>query len=636
MTTPSLRRLRARSIWERGRADLLDVADAAARRWIPDESSRARVERLLDTRRREPPHRLAPLLEVFAKRNPEARVIEIGANENPRANPLVDLIRWHQWRTIVVEPIPEVFERLRTAYGHLPRVTLEPAAIAEADGEQPFYHVADQLDSESTGASATGSLQREILFAGPNYRPGLDELVRETVTRCLTFSSLCRIHGVGALDVLRIDTEGDEAEILGQVNLAQLRPTLIVYSHDLLGAGVRQSMIERLQADGYETLEHDTDTWAFCAGGLPPEQVAVLSSVWRWVSERDPAHPLAATRLLRAAVRRAAHVPERNGGDPAVAFPLTDQDQRYLKNGYDDRTPLPPDATAYLSNDNPRLLELRRDNAALDLPAVSHHMWTADRVAEHVNLRYFRGDNLYLWHYPEHPRAMALKLFIYMRHVEARGGGKLLELLSEDGSFGAWTTQVPGYGKISRDLLDSVNELLFLDRQLGVLSRERLRVLDIGAGYGRLAYRAAQALPGLADYCCVDAVPESSFLSEFYLRFRGCSPPARVLPLGDVPALVVGAFDLAVNVHSFSECTIAAIEWWVGQLQRLEVPSLFIVPNEADGILSREADGSFRSALPVLQDAGYEQVAKERAISDPAVREMALLNDNFYLFALRK
>ncbi len=75
-----------------------------------------------------------------------------------------------------------------------------------------------------------------------------------------------------------------------------------------------------------------------------------------------------------------------------------------------------------------------------------------------------------------------------------------------------------------------MNELCFLERELGLRERERFSVLDIGAGYGRLAHRMAAAhAERLADYCCVDAVPESTFVSEYYLRHRGVAPPARVV-----------------------------------------------------------------------------------------------------------
>jgi hypothetical protein len=158
-------------------------------------------------------------------------------------------------------------------------------------------------------------------------------------------------------------------------------------------------------------------------------------------------------------------------------------------------------------------------------------------------------------------------------------------------------------------------------------------MLDIGAGYGRLAHRMATLHPSLADYCCVDAVPESTFLSEYYLGFRGATPPTRVVGLHEVQSLLQpGSFDLAVNIHSFSECTLAAIEWWLGQVARLEIPHLFVIPNEFEGIISREVGGGYHDALPAFEAAGYKPATVERVIADPAIRELTRINDNFYLF----
>ena len=143
-----------------------------------------------------------------------------------------------------------------------------------------------------------------------------------------------------------------------------------------------------------------------------------------------------------------------------------------------------------------------------------------------------------------------------------------------------------------------------------------------------------EAAPGLADYCCLDAVPESTFLSEYYLAWRGCVPPARVVPLHELDLLSGCRFDLAVNVHSFSECTLAAVTWWVDWLAELAVPNLFIVPNEPEGLLSREADGTRQNLIPVLERAGYRLAVREPVISDPAVREMVRIHDQFHLFSL--
>jgi SAM-dependent methyltransferase len=186
---------------------------------------------------------------------------------------------------------------------------------------------------------------------------------------------------------------------------------------------------------------------------------------------------------------------------------------------------------------------------------------------------------------------------------------------------------------VSRDLLESVNEINYLERALGLSQRDAFSVVDVGAGYGRLAHRMAEAMPNLRDYCCLDAIPESTFVSEYYLRHRGCVPPARVVRLDEVEAeLRPGGFDLAVNVHSFSECPLAAIEWWAGQLARLEVPKLLVVPNEPDRLLSLEADGRREDFAPVLERAGYRPADSEPVLADPAARELVGVHDRFHLF----
>jgi len=144
------------------------------------------------------------------------------------------------------------------------------------------------------------------------------------------------------------------------------------------------------------------------------------------------------------------------------------------------------------------------------------------------------------------------------------------------------------------------------------------------------------AYPQLEDYCCVDAIPESTFVSDYYLGFRGCKPRARAVPLSAIDAeLEPGSFDLAIGVHSFSEIPYAAVEWWVQLLQRLAVPLLFVVPNEPTELLTLEPGGERRDFMPVLERAGYRLVTREPALEDPAVRELVRVQDHFHLFERR-
>lgn len=312
--------------------------------------------------------------------------------------------------------------------------------------------------------------------------------------------------------------------------------------------------------------------------------------------------------------------------------------ERFVPSGgaFDSRTPLPADAVNELRPDHPRLLELDRRYQAFDSPVCQHTHWKPALRNKLNDARYFRGDNAYLWAY----RAlgdMRQKFYIFGKYVHALDSRGLMgKSLTEDGAFGCFSYHYEAMPTISRDLLDSVNELYFLDRHCELLSRKGLRVLDIGAGYGRLAHRMLAATEGVERYWCIDAIPRSTFLSEYYLRYRGYTGSsdsrAVVVPLDEMDAAVaVGSIDLAINIHSFSEMCYEAIEAWIQWLVKLQVPRLFLIPNQSQ-LLSTESDGSHRDFGFTLERAGFRQIAHEPTLRDPDVREFVGVYDYFWLF----
>lgn len=293
---------------------------------------------------------------------------------------------------------------------------------------------------------------------------------------------------------------------------------------------------------------------------------------------------------------------------------------------------LPDSWRTQLTNDNPRLLELRRRYGEAKVPMASHAWWTPEYVAAAVDLAHFRGDNAFVWQKRHLREAIEHRYYLYARDVAERDALGLFSKLKEDGAFGCWVFRSRRFPALSRDLLDSVNELNFLERHAGLSRISDLKILDIGAGYGRLAHRCSEALPGLRTYFCTDAVPESTFLCERYLEFRGCQATARVVPLDELDILPKGGIQLAVNVHSFSEMSLQAIEGWLDRVRQLEIPRLFIVPNDPEAFLTMEADGTRRDFLPAIEQRGYRLRASEPAIADADVRELVGVQDHLFLF----
>jgi SAM-dependent methyltransferase len=395
-----------------------------------------------------------------------------------------------------------------------------------------------------------------------------------------------------------------------------------------LDADTKAAALALLDAHGYEHISDGMDTLGVRRTTL--ERHHDLARLWRTL----PAEQLAATpppaplaSRLRGRARRELERLLARRGYSLAKLPPDDRPQLV-----DHSVPLPPGAEERLRADSPRLRELCAAYEALDWPVVTHSRWQPELFEHWLDLRYFRGDNAYIWHYRETEEVSRLRFFVYLNYVEGLDTDDILSRITEDGAFGCFTYDFPGHPICSRDLLDSACELAFLDRHLSIRGATDLRVLDIGAGYGRLAHRTIEAVKGIADYCCVDAVPHSTFLSEYYLEARGVAPPGRVVALPDVPSLDPGAFDLAMNVHSFSECTLDAITWWLAQLARLEVPHLFLVPNEPEGFLSLETDGRRLDAMPALEAAGYRLVAEDPAILDDSVRAVLDVHDRHCLF----
>jgi hypothetical protein len=163
-----------------------------------------------------------------------------------------------------------------------------------------------------------------------------------------------------------------------------------------------------------------------------------------------------------------------------------------------------------------------------------------------------------------------------------------------DCRYGAISYNTKALGPATRAWLDGVVEADYLNRHLpGGLRHQR--IIDIGAGYGRLAGIMTRLYPQL-HYQCIDAVPISTFLSERYLA--ELQSPAKVLTLDQTFQA-----DVAINVHSWNECSVPQIARWLDLLA--DIPYLFTVSHNSAYLTYRGP--SFRPLI----ESHYDLVAPE-------------------------
>ena len=244
-------------------------------------------------------------------------------------------------------------------------------------------------------------------------------------------------------------------------------------------------------------------------------------------------------------------------------------------------SPLDPADARDLHFGNPRLIRLTERYA--DHPVGPSSLWEHAQLLKKTSLNYFRGDNLYIWQVSSDRMTRGLNpeasYGITAYYAERRDALGLFDVLEEDGTFGCYTFTFETGRLISRDLLDSVMEINYLASILGADYVANSNLMDIGAGYGRLAHRWLTAFSTSRVYL-YDGIPTSTFLSEFYLNYRGLADRAMVVDLPDAEQnLPDENTRIATNIHSFSECTLSAVKWWLALVEKSSVEHLFIVPN---------------------------------------------------------
>ena len=183
----------------------------------------------------------------------------------------------------------------------------------------------------------------------------------------------------------------------------------------------------------------------------------------------------------------------------------------------------------------------------------------------------FRGDNAYVW---QCRLGDDKKIYTeYYKKIKQIDKDSLLQKTKEDGSYGCISFDIENI-KISRDLLDSILEIYYLKSVFPNL--DKMNLLEIGAGYGRLCKRFLDCFPN-SNYFITDAIAQSTYFSKIYL---GKKNEDKIINLFDVENKIKNLnIDIAVNIHSFPECNIADTEWWVKLLHTNKIKYIFYVPN---------------------------------------------------------
>ncbi|WP_209332804.1 FkbM family methyltransferase [Lunatimonas salinarum] len=157
-------------------------------------------------------------------------VVQIGANDGKTKDLLyTSILRNDKWKVLFVEPVPYLFEKLKTHYPDSPRFFFENAAINNGT-RQDFYWVDKKakyiLGNLPEWYDQLGSFDKSHISKHLNGI--LDPFIVSKSIQGITLETLFQKHGIRQIDLLRIDCEGHDWKILSQLNLSKFKPSLIL------------------------------------------------------------------------------------------------------------------------------------------------------------------------------------------------------------------------------------------------------------------------------------------------------------------------------------------------------------------------------------------------------------------------
>lgn len=207
--------------------------------------------------------RMDAFVRKYAESTKDFFFIQIGSNDGKKNDPIHKHIVKYGWKGILIEPVPYLFQKLKTTYRGQESLIFENIAIANKDGYKTFYRVEENNEpGNPPWYDQLGSFRKEVVLKHRDKVPNLEKHLISEEIQCLSFDSLMLKHAVKKIDLLHIDAEGYDYEIIKTVPFARIKPHMILYEHKHLSGEDRRACLALLRANGYAILEMRNDTFA--------------------------------------------------------------------------------------------------------------------------------------------------------------------------------------------------------------------------------------------------------------------------------------------------------------------------------------------------------------------------------------
>lgn len=178
-------------------------------------------------------------------------------------DPLCPFILHHNWRGVLIEPVPKIFEKLKNNYAGYPHLHFENVAISDTRKTCEFYVVNENSDylkrnphlkNECGGpcGDLVGSLDKSYVL---RCKPDLSEKdLKVLKVPCVTLQDIVDKYLLDWIDVPHINAEGYDEKILLRIDFSRIPPRFIIFEHSANPFDQYLSLLNYLSSHRYSRV----------------------------------------------------------------------------------------------------------------------------------------------------------------------------------------------------------------------------------------------------------------------------------------------------------------------------------------------------------------------------------------------
>ena len=214
----------------------------------------------------------------FAVLNGRINSVTYGANEGNSVDDALWVFRNFSPKSkfILLEPVPHIFQKLKTNYAGIKSATLVSKAICPEEQSSARLYTID-FSSLNTAEftmlpswakhNGVSSFALEMVKKHQSVlmKRGFQKIkIKEIDVNCTSVNGVIQEHlSESLLDYVQIDVEGFDYNVLRQIELSRWKPLLIKWEHKHLSDDYRQLAEKFVTEAGYYIIRSQTDTLAY-------------------------------------------------------------------------------------------------------------------------------------------------------------------------------------------------------------------------------------------------------------------------------------------------------------------------------------------------------------------------------------